>query len=96
MTTVIAASHPYLDWITLSAICINDENLDAMAAFGIPLSKVGVIFSNEYHYEVPEVTVAVEKIKDRGLAGLSLFSINKENNRFQGQFARTVAELLYL
>ena len=95
ITTVIAASHPYLDWITLGAYAINDNNLDAMAAFGIPLSKVGVII-DDYEYEVPVVTAAVEKIKERGLAGLSLFSINKENNMFRGEFARTVAELLYL
>ena len=97
ITTVIAACHPYLDWITLSDNSINNENLDAMAAFGVPLSKVGVILRNEFaEYEVPVVAAAVEKIKERGLAGLSLFSINKENNRFQGEFARTVAELLYL
>ena len=44
--TVIAASHPYLDWISFKANgynldgALDDANLDAMEAFGVPLSKV--------------------------------------------------------
>ena len=59
------------------------------------------MFVNEGEYEVEDptvedVTAAAKKIKERGLAGLSLFSINEENNRFRGEFAKTVAELPYL
>ena len=72
-----------------------------MASIGIPLSKVGAIFVTEGDYEAEwpsteAVVQAVDTIKARGLAGISLFSINSENNRFYGEFAKMVAELLYL
>ena len=58
-----------------------------MAYLGIPLSKVGAVLypEGEYGFDWPsneQVAEWVDKIKTRGLAGLSLFSINKENNRF--------------
>ena len=43
-----------------------------------------------------EVGALVEVVKERGLAGLSLNPINSENNKFRGDFARMVAEILYL
>ena len=72
-----------------------------MASIGIPLSKIGAIFVTEGDYEAEwpsteALIEAVNTIKARGLAGLSLFSINSENNRFLGEFAKMVAELLYL
>ena len=72
-----------------------------MASIGIPLSKVGAIFVTEGDYEAEwpsteALIEAINTIKARGLAGLSLFSINSENNRFRGEFAKMVAELLYL
>ena len=71
-----------------------------MASIGIPLSKVGAIFVTEGDYEAEwpsteALIEAINTIKGRGLAGLSLFSINSENNRFRGEFAKMVAELLY-
>ena len=80
---------------------LDDETLDDMAYLGIPLSKVGAVLypEGEYGFDWPsneQVAEWVDKIKTRGLAGLSLFSINKENNRFFGNFAKMVAELLYL
>ena len=53
-----------------------------MAYLGIPLSKVGAVLypEGEYGFDWPsneQVAEWVDKIKTRGLAGLSLFSINK-------------------
>jgi len=72
-----------------------------MAFLGIPLSKIGAILypEGDYGFDWPsneQVAEWINKIKARGLAGLSLFSINKENNRFRGDFAKIIAELLYL
>ena len=82
-------------------IITDDETLDDMVYLGIPLSKVGAVLypEGEYGFDWPsneQVAEWVDKIKTRGLAGLSLFSINKENNRFFGNFAKMIAELLYL
>ena len=61
---------------------------------------VGAVFVNEgnnvEHPSTEVMSAAVAKVKERGLAGLSLFSINEENRVFRGEFARMVAELLYL
>ena len=35
-------------------------------------------------------------MKDYGMAGIGMYHINMENNEMRGQFARMVAELLYL
>ena len=103
MSTVIAACHPYLDWISFKATtALDDANLDAMVAdLGIPLEKVGPVFVVEGEYEAEWPTAeamaeAVDKIKAKGLAGLSFFSINAENNRYFGSFARMIAEYLYI
>ena len=36
------------------------------------------------------------KVKDLGMAGVTLFSINSENEEYRGELARRVAEELYL
>ena len=36
------------------------------------------------------------KVKDLGMAGMTLFSINSENEDYRGELARRVAEELYL
>ena len=101
METVIAACHPFLDSISFKAEkALDYQNLEAIEALGIPLSKVGAVFVKEGSEELLPSTVEMEaaviKIKERGLAGLSVFSINQENNLFRGAWARMVAELLYL
>ena len=102
MSTVIAASHPYLNWISFKAsTALDDANLDAIVNMGIPMEKVGAVFTVEGEYEAewptPEAMAeAVDKIKNKGLAGLSFFSINAENNRYHGSFARMIAEFLYI
>ena len=60
---------------------------------------LSLVFVNEGVEVLPsteEMEAAVMTIKERGLAGLSVFSINQENNVFRGAWARVVAELLYL
>jgi len=101
METVIAACHPFLDSISFHAEkALDYQNLEAIEALGIPLSKLGAVFVKEGSEELLPSTVemeaAVMTIKERGLAGLSVFSINQENNLFRGAWARMVAELLYL
>ena len=81
---------------------LDDKNLNDMENLGIPLSKVGAVLYPEIWsewIEWPSDEQLVEwtgKIRERGLAGLSLFSINKENSQFYGKFVTKVAELLYL
>ena len=101
METVIAACHPFLDSFSFKAVkALDYQNLDAMEGLGIPLSKLGAVFVNEGLEEVlpstEEMEAAVMIIKERVLSGLSVFSINQENNVFRGAWARIVAELLYL
>jgi hypothetical protein len=36
------------------------------------------------------------QVKELGLAGITLFTINKENEEYRGQYARGLAETLYL
>ena len=36
------------------------------------------------------------KVKDLGMAGVTLFSINCENEEYRGELAKRVAEELYL
>jgi len=100
MNTVIMAGHHYLDWISFKASsAFDDKTLDDMEELGIPLSKVGAVLYPINRVEWPsdeELVQWTDKIKARGLAGLSVFSINKENNLFFGKFVTKVAELLYL
>ena len=68
-----------------------------MGFHGIPLSKVGaVLYPGDLSPGYEQLNEWVDKIKRRGLAGISLFSINKENNAYHGTYAKMIAELLYL
>ena len=72
-----------------------------MENLGIPLSKVGAVLYPEILGEWiwpsdEQLFWWTGKIRERGLAGLSLFSINKENSQFFGKFVTKVSELLYL
>ena len=40
--------------------------------------------------------LSTSQVKDYGMAGISLYHINMENNEMHGHFARMLAELLYL
>ena len=41
------------------------------------------------------VQEATRLMKEKGMSGINLFSINKENKKYRGQYARMVAEALY-
>ena len=45
--------------------------------------------------DCPSIIISI-KVKDLGLAGVTLFSINSENEEYRGELARRVAEELYL
>ena len=45
--------------------------------------------------DLETVQEAARLIKEKGMSGINLFSINKENEKYRGQYARMVAEALY-
>ena len=61
---------------------------------GIPLSKIGIMMG--YVPSSDSITEIVGQVKELGLAGVSLFSINWENIGYRGELAQRVAEALYL
>jgi len=100
---VIAASHPFLDFITVGASYDTEnrrETREELQAFGIPLSKVGFLVTtniqSQYWPTNVEVEDVINEVKDYGMGGVGLYHINMENNEMRGNFARMVAELLYL
>ena len=94
-TAIISAVHPYLDFITLwSTEPLNENQLAEMNFVGIPLSKIGIMMG--YVPSSDSITEIVGQVKELGLAGVSLFSINWENSGYRGELAQRVAEALYL
>jgi len=100
---VIAATHPYLDYITVGAFGDAENRRDTreeLQTFGIPLNKVGFLLdTNRQSHNWPtntEIEEVINEVKDYGMAGISLYHINMENNEMHGHFARMLAELLYL
>lgn len=105
---VIAATHPFLDFITVGATYDTENRRltrEELQAFGIPMSKVGfLIETNGVSQGWPwhgwptnaEVEDLINEVKAYGMAGVGLSNINMENNQMHGNFARMVAELLYL
>jgi len=94
--SVLASCHPFLDYINIGAYS-GASSVDYLEPYNIPLSKIGILLW-ERAGDFPDteaVQEAVELVKERGLSGLSLFSINQENERYRGQFARMIAETLY-
>jgi len=100
---VIAASHPFLDFITVGTT-YDMENMrstrEEIQTFGIPLNKVGFLIDtnmqSQYWPTNAEVEDVINEVKDYGMAGIGLYHINMENNEKRGSFARMLAELLYL
>ena len=92
---VIASCHPYLDYINLGGIdnILSYEAISQLEMFGVPLSKVGLLIGLKKMEVVQDIA---HQVKDLGMSGISLFSINKENESFRGEYARMVAEALYL
>jgi len=91
---IISAIHPYLDFITLSLNEPMGENLLLDLDFhGIPLSKIGIMINAKTNSD--SINQIVGQVKELGMAGVSLYSINMENQMFRGELAKTVAETLY-
>jgi len=93
--SMLASCHPFLDYINI--YYYSDYYLGDLELYNIPLSKIGILLW-ERDGEFPDteaVQEAAKLVKERGLSGLSLFSINQENERYRGQFARMIAETLY-
>ena len=93
---VIASCHPYLDYINIGGTntVLSYEAIAQLEMFGVPLSKVGVVLVGLPKLEA--VQDIAHQVKELGMSGINLFSINKENESYKGEYARMVAEALYL
>jgi len=96
---IISAIHPYLDFITLDLSTpwttsepLSEEMLIELDFLGIPLSKIGIMMALPSSDSIDQI---VGQVKELGMAGVSLYSINAENESFRGELAQTVAEALY-
>jgi len=110
MEEVLAASHKFLDHITVEfAPASEDSVLNLlMDDMGIPASKIGWMMNywfNDYYgwwgdadpdWNLERLQYAVDSIKDNGLRGLSVFSVNQENTNFRGDWLAKASEMLYL
>jgi len=93
---IISAIHPYLDFITLSlSEPLSEEMLIELDFLGIPLSKIGIMMGFGRNLTSDAINQIVGQVKELGMAGVSLHSINWENSNFRGELAKTVAESLY-
>jgi len=91
---VIAACHKYLDFINVGLDTIfNNEALAQLEFFDVPLSKVGIVLNGLV--DIEQVKEAARLVNEKGMSGISLFSINKENEKYRGEYAKLVAEALY-
>ena len=92
-TAIISAIHPYLDFITLLRYePLNQEMRTEISTLGIPMSKIGIMMNLPSPESISQV---VGQVKELGMAGVSLFSINSENSLFRGELAQRVAQALY-
>merc|ERR1711892_28538 len=89
---VIASCHPYLDFININSYnnVLSYEIIAQLEMYGIPLSEVGIIMG--VGLEMDKVNNIASQVKELGMSGINLFSINKENEMFRGEFAKMVAE----
>jgi len=97
---VIVASHPYLDYITVAVDANSRQGArEQLQSFGISLNKVGFLLDinsqSQYWPSNDVVEDIINEVKSYRMAGLSLYTINMENNAMRGNFARMVAELMY-
>ena len=100
MNDVIALSHEYLDSIYLEMTPLKEECVlnYFINELGVPASKIGWLMeidSSSPDNEEEMMLFLTKSVKSRGLHGLSLFSVNKENNRYHAQFLKAIAEELY-
>ena len=93
---IISAIHPYLDFITLNlSEPLSEEMLIEFEFLGIPLSKIGIMMGWGEELSSDSIYKIVRQVKELGMAGVSLHSINWENENFRGELAEMVAEALY-
>jgi len=93
---IISSIHPYLDFITLNlSEPLSEDMLIELDFLGIPLSKIGIMMGWGEFPSSDSINSIVGQVKELGLAGVSLFSINWENTSFRGELAQRVAEALY-
>jgi len=93
---IISSIHHYLDFITLTLFePLGEEMLIELDFLGIPLSKIGIMMGFGRNLTSDAINQIVGQVKELGMAGVSLHSINWENSNFRGELAKTVAESLY-
>jgi len=91
---IIATIHPHLDVINLDTYgALSQDQLADLELHNIPLSKIGLLTTR---MTMDLIGPIVDQVKDLGMAGVTLFSINSENEEYRGELARRVAEELYL
>ena len=102
MEDVIGFTHKYLDYINIGLKPENEEcvlNL-LVKELGVPASKIGWMMELQSgatpESEEEAMLFLTNSIRERGLHGLSLYSVNKENNHYYGQFLKAIAEELYI
>ena len=93
---IISAIHPYLDFITLNlSEPLSKEMLIEFDFLGLPLSKIGIMMGWGELLSSDGIHQIVGQVKELGMAGVSLYSINWENENYRGELAQMVAEALY-
>ena len=98
MDTVIRLAHQYMDYINIHFV---PEKEDEIIQFltndvGVPASKIGWMMSlAEDSENMENIIYMTNSIKEKGLRGLSFFSINQENNYSRGELLKLIAENLY-
>ena len=98
METVIAAAHKYMDYINIHYVPDQeDEILHLLTSnIGVPASKIGWMMSlAEDSQNMENIVSMINSIKEKGLRGLSFFSVNQENTYNRGELLKQIAENLY-
>ena len=101
MEEVISSAHRYIDYVNIEIKPECEEwTVDFMTnELGVPAYKIGWLleFSSgmNLNEDIEERMVfLVNSIKQRGLKGLSLFTVNKEHNHYRGEFVKQIAQNL--
>ena len=110
-SALISAAHPYMDFINLGQeldrppyddFILSADSLAEIELLGIPMGKLGRIVNTGINdrpggwLTTEEVQAVINQVKELGMGGVSLFTINKENEEFKGEYIRMMAESMYL
>ena len=97
METIIVSSHKYLDSINIqwpqSAQDAEDFYTFLTNELDVPASKIGMLITENHIDSVWDIT---NSIKEKGFNGVSLFSVNKENELYGGNLLKLIAGNLYI